>query len=251
MKTKQPDDAALALEPGTGVKMSVLARLSAVPAATIKHYVHAGLLPEPVRTSRNMAYYDVALVPRIRRIKELQRTRFLPLKVIRAVLDEEGQRDPDETIAATIARVLAPERTTDRRTARELVRGGLSARQLAWLQRVGLITPQRRGRAAWFEGEDLEILRVLGAARRAGLDAQMLPLPVLAEYTRALQGLVAAELRLFREGVVPRAGQQLSNLTEAATALSERLIVLLRRKLLLPTLAALVEAERGGKRGRI
>ena len=41
---------------GNGLlKMSELAEQSGVSAGTIKHYLREGLLPEPVRTSRNMA----------------------------------------------------------------------------------------------------------------------------------------------------------------------------------------------------
>lgn len=222
------------------VKMSVLARMSGVPAATIKHYVNAGLLPEPHRTGRNMAWYDPSIVPRVQRIKELQRTRFLPLKVIREVLDESQKDDPDETVAATIARVLAHPPTNDRRTRAELERSGLPAAQLAWLVSTGLVRAKKEGASEVFEGDDLELLRLLGAARKAGLDPEMLPLEVLGEYAQALGALVRAELQLFRQGVLPRAEGRLPELTEAATELSEKLVVLLRRKMLLPTLASLV-----------
>lgn len=227
------------------VKMSVLARLSGVPAATIKHYVHEGLLPEPARTSRNMAYYDASIVPRIQRIKHLQRTRFLPLKIIKRVLDETEHDSSDETVTATIARVLEPADRSDGRTRAELVRAGLPAAQLDTLVALGLVTPAKSGR---FEGDDLEILRVLGAARKAGLTADMLPFTILGEYVESLRALVRAELRTFREGVVPRAGADLVELTEAATVLSERLVVLLRRKMLVPTLRAIVAEERTKKR---
>lgn len=220
--------------------MSVLARLSGVPAATIKHYVNVGLLPEPTRTGRNMAYYDVSIVDRVQRIKELQRTRFLPLDVIREVLDESEHGDPDETVAATIARVLAHGSKSDRRTRADLERAGLPVKQLAWLASTGLVRAKKDGATEYFEGDDLELLRLLGAARKAGLDPEMLPLEVLGEYAQALGALVRAELSLFRQGVLPRAGEKLPELTEAATELSEKLVVLLRRKMLLPTLAALV-----------
>ena len=239
------------------VKMSVLARMSGVPAATIKHYVKEGLLPMPARTSRNMAYYDTSVVPRIQRIKELQRTRFLPLKVIKRVLDESGLGSPEETMTVAIARVLEQAAPGDRRTAGELVRGGLPAGQLDFLIQLGAVTPvEGSGDARVFAGDDLEILRVLGAARAAGLTAEMLPFTIVGEYAQALSALVRAELRLFREGVLPRAGTAVSELTEAATVLSERLVVLMRRKMLVPTLRALladeaarVEPEPAPKRG--
>src|SRR3954467_14762883 len=78
--------------------MSELAQRSGVSAGTIKHYLREGLLGEGegvVRTSRNMAYYPPQFVERITLIKRLQEDRFMPLKVIKGMLDE----DPDRAIA--------------------------------------------------------------------------------------------------------------------------------------------------------
>ena len=72
--------------------MSELAETSGVSAATIKHYLREGLLPEPVKTSRNMAYYPPEFVERIRLIKQLQEERYMPLKVIKELLDEDPER---------------------------------------------------------------------------------------------------------------------------------------------------------------
>ena len=72
--------------------MKELAEASGVSAGTIKHYLREGLLPEPVKTSRNMAYYPPEFVERIKLIKQLQEERFMPLKHIKAVLDEDPER---------------------------------------------------------------------------------------------------------------------------------------------------------------
>ena len=85
------------------LKMKELAEASGVSAGTIKHYLREGLLPEPVKTSRNMAYYPPEFVERIRLIKQLQEERFMPLKVIkgdarrrpRARPRARGARGPD------------------------------------------------------------------------------------------------------------------------------------------------------------
>src|SRR5882672_6490209 len=74
------------------LRMGELAEASGVSAATVKHYLREGLLPEPVKTSRNMAYYPPEFVDRIRLIKQLQEERFMPLKLIREVLDENPER---------------------------------------------------------------------------------------------------------------------------------------------------------------
>ena len=63
-----------------------------VSAATIKHYLREGLLPEPVKTSRNMAYYPTEFVDRIKMIKQLQEERYMPLRVIKDLLEEDPDR---------------------------------------------------------------------------------------------------------------------------------------------------------------
>jgi DNA-binding transcriptional MerR regulator len=74
------------------LRMGELARASGVSAATIKHYLREGLLPEPVKTSRNMAYYPAEFVDRIRMIKQLQEERYMPLRVIKDLLEENPDR---------------------------------------------------------------------------------------------------------------------------------------------------------------
>jgi DNA-binding transcriptional MerR regulator len=74
------------------LRMGELARASGVSAATIKHYLREGLLPEPVKTSRNMAYYPAEFVERIRLIKQLQEERYMPLRVIKDLLEEDPER---------------------------------------------------------------------------------------------------------------------------------------------------------------
>ena len=74
------------------LRMGELAQASGVSAATIKHYLREGLLPEPVKTSRNMAYYPAEFVDRIKMIKQLQEERYMPLRVIKDLLEEDPDR---------------------------------------------------------------------------------------------------------------------------------------------------------------
>src|SRR5213079_876456 len=107
------------------MKISELAEASGVSAGTIKHYLREGLLPEPVKTSRNMAYYPPEFADRIRLIKQLQEQRFMPLKVIRELLDSangdlERLRVFAESGDALVARALGPE--AERITEEEILR---------------------------------------------------------------------------------------------------------------------------------
>lgn len=70
-------------------KISELSRKTGVASSAIKYYIAQGLLPKPKKTFRNMAYYDEAYISRIKMIKELQAKRFLPLKVIKKVLQAD------------------------------------------------------------------------------------------------------------------------------------------------------------------
>ena len=237
------------------VKMSALAELSGVPAATIKHYLREGLLPRAVlKTSRNTALYDPALAPRIRRIKALQREHFLPLKLIKSVLDGKPSQSDDTIAAAAIERTLASMAAGDRRTRRALLAEGMPEKELSFFESLGLVTPLRDAHADGdsgvsgddtFAGDDLALLRVLGASRRGGITRAMLPVEILGAYVNAIRELVRVELEMFRNGVLPRAGEDLAGLTDLATRLSEELVVLVRRKMLLPTLERLVEQHAG------
>lgn len=228
------------------VKMSALARLSGVPAATIKHYLREGLLPPPeIRTGRNMALYDASLVGRIKQIKTLQREHFLPLRVIKSVLEGRISDEEDAETAAAIKRALASMEAKDVRTRAQLLASGAPAADLAFFESLGLITATKVDGEDSFSGDDLALLRLLGTSRRAGITREMLPPEIVAPYIQAIRELVRVELEMFRLGVVPRAGADLVSITDAATRLSEQLVVLVRRKMLLPTLEAMVQAHTG------
>ena len=226
------------------LKMSALARLSGVPAATIKHYLREGLLPQAqVKTGRNMAFYDPALVERIKRIKVLQREQFLPLRLIKSVLEGHPSREDDAEAAAAIERALHTMAPLETRTRAELLHAGMPAADLELFESLGLVRAQKIAGEDAFSGDDLSLLRLLGAARRAGITPSMLPADILAAYASAIRELVRVELEMFRHGVIPQAGADLTRLTDVATRLSEELVVLVRRKMLLPTLARLVRAH--------
>ena len=93
-------------DPAELLKISELAEQADVPVATVRHYLREGLLPEPVKTSRNMAYYPPEFADRIRLIKQLQEERFMPLRVIRELLERDNV---DPRAAAGDARVRGPD----------------------------------------------------------------------------------------------------------------------------------------------
>jgi DNA-binding transcriptional MerR regulator len=75
------------------MRMRDLEKASGVGRETIRFYIREGLLPEPDKPSRNSARYSDVHVARLKAIKRLQEERFLPLAVIRTLLEaDDGDR---------------------------------------------------------------------------------------------------------------------------------------------------------------
>jgi DNA-binding transcriptional MerR regulator len=72
-----------------GMRMKELVEATGVPKSTVLHYLNQGLLPEPQKTSPNMAYYDPVCVGRIQYIQHLQHRHRLSLSEIRQMLDQK------------------------------------------------------------------------------------------------------------------------------------------------------------------
>lgn len=78
-------------------RMKDLCELTGLGRQAIHFYIQRGLLPPGHKTGRNMAYYGEAHLERLRLIKKLQHERFLPLKAIKAILDDrESAFDPSQ-----------------------------------------------------------------------------------------------------------------------------------------------------------
>ncbi|MBL0194071.1 MAG: MerR family transcriptional regulator [Myxococcales bacterium] len=84
------------------LKMQHLVQRTGVPRQVIHFYIQQGLVPEGTKTGRNMAYYDESHVERVALVRKLQHERFLPLKVIKAMLDQT-----DEAFSPTQKRLFA------------------------------------------------------------------------------------------------------------------------------------------------
>jgi DNA-binding transcriptional MerR regulator len=150
------------------LKMGELAERSGVSAGTIKHYLREGLLPEPVRTSRNMAYYPPHFVERIRLIKRLQEDRFLPLRVIRGIVAQDPGR------AAALLEERGRERALSVPPAGRVPAAELARRHdvppsvLARLAELGVLSPTAEG----YEPDDVRIVAAISGLfeRLAGED---------------------------------------------------------------------------------
>jgi DNA-binding transcriptional MerR regulator len=74
-----------------GLRMKELSAATGLPKSAILHYLAQGLLPEPVRTGPNMAYYDPVCIERIGFIKAIQEKYSFPLSKIKMLLSHREQ----------------------------------------------------------------------------------------------------------------------------------------------------------------
>jgi DNA-binding transcriptional MerR regulator len=221
------------------LKMSELAERSGVSAATIKHYLREGLLgtdEEVVRTSRNMAYYPLEFVERVRLIKRLQEERFMPLKVIRELIET----DPDRAarMIELEDRILerAIEARETGRVSRAKVRETYEVPQnvLDRLEELGVLTPTARG----YDADDVAIIEAISRFRAGGYE-QAIGFTVYdtLRYREALEPLVEDEVgvlldRLAGKVEVERAVEIIASGTEPL----RELIGAMHSKLLLAAL---------------
>jgi DNA-binding transcriptional MerR regulator len=179
------------------LKMRELAAASGVSAGTIKHYLREGLLPEPVKTSRNMAYYPPEFVDRIRLIKQLQEERFMPLKVIGRMLQKEPERARTlvELEDRILERALADERK--RISAAELRRRyDLPKEVLDRLAKLEVLSPSSRG----YSASDVAIVEAISRFRASGYDERIgFTVYDTLRYKRALEELVKEEVQVLME----------------------------------------------------
>jgi DNA-binding transcriptional MerR regulator len=217
------------------MRMKELAEASGVPAPTIKHYLREGLLPEPVRTSRNMAYYPPEFVERIRLIKQLQEERFMPLKAIRSVLEQDPERARAliELEDKILERALAGEQA--RTSAAEVRRSyGVPPEVLDRLEELGILSPNTRG----YSPSDVRIIEAISRFRAGGYDEEIgFTVYDTLRYKTALEDLVRQEVGVLMDRLAGEMEpERAAEMIEAGAQPLQDLIAALHTKLLVAEL---------------
>ncbi len=235
----QPDGSGREAEqPPELLKISELAERSGVPVATIRHYLREDLLPEPVKTSRNMAYYPPEFVDRIRLIKQLQEERFMPLRVIRELLDRDDA-EPERLRAMIeledriLERALVGER--ERIGSREVRdRYELPAEVLERLAKLEVLTPDDDG----YSPSDVRIIEAISRFRAGGYDERLgFTVYDTLRYKQALAPLVAEEVELLTQRLAKDLDPERAlEIVEAGLGPLNELIAALHTKLLVAEL---------------
>lgn len=226
------------------LRMGELAEASGVSAATIKHYLREGLLPEPVKTSRNMAYYPAEFVGRIRLIKQLQEERYMPLRVIKDLLDE----DPDRARALIELGDRLLERVREgeeqRVTAAEVRhRYDVPQEVLDRLAELEVLTPHEDG----YSPADVRIIGAISRFRAGGYDESIgFTVYDTLRYKQVMGELVKDEVGVLMERLAGEVDPERAiELIEAGSEPLNELMAAMRTK----EVVAELERRRGGDAG--
>lgn len=144
--------------PPPGLKMNELAAATGVPKSTILYYIGQGLLPQPRKTSLNMAYYEPACIERIKLIQQMQQRHRLTLSEIKQCLEDENRGSEIEVCLQLNEEIFGPGGPRRLLDAEAFIREtGLNADQLGELQQARLLLPLEEGR---FDAEDVSMGRM-------------------------------------------------------------------------------------------
>jgi DNA-binding transcriptional MerR regulator len=173
--------------------MAELSSRSGVPRETIHFYLREGLLPRPRKGGRTVAYYGEEHLDRLRIIRRLREEKYLPLAVIRRLLDTPAAAPRDVDVLAEVLDILprdeGPGPAPSAAAVREAAARGL----------LGARSPPGS------PGSDPAERRILGLVDEAlaqGDPARALTLADLEACAAGLEGLVAREAAIFFDAVL-------------------------------------------------
>ncbi len=174
------------------IRISQVAKTAGISIQTIHYYLREGLLTPPVKTARNMAYYDPACIEEIRLIKELQAKRFLPLSVIKLVMQakregqEVGHIAEMRSFLDELFHPLGTEDESKTMSLTELVTAtGLPKKTLKALENMGLLLSTRIPKSEQYDSLDVYIGRTVKKLMDIGLTLE--DLSVYSRYVETIR----------------------------------------------------------------
>lgn len=234
-------------------KMAELVRRTGLKRETIHFYINHGLLPRPLKTKKNMAYYDESYVERLKQIREFQLKYFLPLKVIREVLlhtnaeMSTAEMDVLKVGVSGLVQLQGLRRTYKPQTLDELsARNGLPKDEILEMERCEMISSSQdqNGRRIYQE-DDIKVVEAFAGIRKGGLTRELgFEVDQFRMQSDVISALAIEEVTDFvrkLRGRFPRDAELLGKIAENAIETVNVFICHLRRRKILEVAQALSE----------
>ena len=214
-------------------RMAEVMQLTGASREAVRFYINAGLLPEPHRTARNMAWYSQQHIEIIKLVRVLQEEQFLPLKAIKALFDDDKNFDftpRQRSIFASMREEMGirARRQLPGPSSHGLAEAlGLTHDDFRELQEVGAIRTKVEHLTA---GEE-EILRQFAILRHSGMTPER---GFSARHIQIVQAstdlLFAQELKLFKDLLVDLRDDEIPVLMARAIPAINRIFAVLHEQ---------------------
>jgi len=233
----------MAAADGQGIKIGELVKRTGVTRATVHHYVKEGLLPEPVKTSRNMALYHPECVDRVLLIKGLQEHSRRSLAEVKTLLqgapEHKGVLRLQNQLEVEASRLrnspLNPDRSSDLLSVSALAkRTSFTVEDIEEFHALGLITGKMRRGKPVFGPTDIAVADALAALADVGFDKEHgFKAQQAVIYLEAMRDLLHREVSIFLGQDRPADDpEELLALAEQGIERVTSLMLTLRRKLI-------------------
>lgn len=204
------------------LKISEVANAARVSTQTVHYYLREGLLTPPVKTSPNMAYYNPVVIDEIKLIKELQKERYLPISVIKLIIEarrhgqEAGHVEEMQSMMMHLFNRHDEEDDGEFLSEAGLASStGLSQETVGILEQMGLLTPARTARGSRYCRLDERIGRMFKKLLDLGLT--MDDLKIYSQYA----GMLRSEARTLRGKLIHRVHDGSVSLKEVVSLLND------------------------------
>ncbi|MFO0591559.1 MAG: MerR family transcriptional regulator [Polyangiaceae bacterium] len=181
--------------PEGGMRMAELAMRSGVSRETIHFYLREGLLPRPRKAGRTVAYYDEEHLKRLTLIRKLREEKYLPLAVIRRLLDAPAAAEQDVDTLASVLHLAARDDPSRK----------LSEAAIEEARRRSLLGARENEGAAGTDPSDRRIVAIVEEALALDGGAREFTLKNLQLVAQDQQAFVMREAELFFETVLENA----------------------------------------------
>jgi DNA-binding transcriptional MerR regulator len=219
-------------------RMKDLCDRTGLPRQVIHFYILEGLVPEGEKTGRNMAYYGESHLERLKLVRQLQHERFLPLRAIRAVLNErdenaDGFSKQQRHLLLDVKHRLGPiyrSPTPGDETALVplkpvLLRAGVKREDVAGLAASGMLAIVKRKGRQLVARDDVWMIELWGELRAAGFTKALGFVPEDATlFAESIEGLFEKEKVLLKERLSHLPPEAVAKLVEAAVPLLNQLM---------------------------
>lgn len=217
-------------------KMKDLCNITGLGRQAIHFYIQQGLLPPGRKTGHNMAWYNEEHLERIQMIRKLQHERFLPLKAIKAILDEQdtlfspAQRSFLKGLRQSIdiegmsADTLAAGSVTASELVNNKVVSQSDLNQLIEAQVIGTHTDEDGNLR--ISQKDIESLKILTEMRQAGFtEEQGFHASLIHEYEKSIAELVNWEGQLVADKLRNLPPEEAAQVVQAALPIVHKLLI--------------------------